>query len=375
MKLLIATGLYAPEIGGPATHTAVLEKLLPEEGVGVFVVPYSLARAYPKWLAHLIYFFLLVREGRGAEVVYALDPVSVGFPAYWASKVLRARFIVRIAGDRAWEAWQSRTQLEKITESLDTFSQHNSICHYGVQVWVLKRIQAFVAKRAELVVPSVYLSNIVFRWGVPREHISVVHNGLNGIPTIGDRRIIRKLLNFDGIMMTSAGRLVPWKGFRLLIELMPELLKRYPQLKLFIIGDGPDMNILENRARELSVDRSVSFAGALPSEVLLSYIQASDIFVLNTGYEGFSHQLLEVMGQGVPVVTTSVGGNPELIIHKKNGLLVGYNNKKQLLRAIVEVLEKPALRKKLIKNALEIVKGYTHEKMVDDLLLVLRKEM
>lgn len=368
--LLIATGLYPPQIGGPATHSRVLEHYLPSKGVKVYVLPFSSVATLPAFFRHVLYFIRCYRLAKKADVVYALDPFSVGFPALCAAVLAGKKFIVRVAGDYAWE---QGTQRFGVKESLDDFVKKKE--GHSLRVRFFKRIQTYVAQNAyRVVVPSKYMKKIVGAWGIDSEKIDVVYTSFEPDIVHGNRRTLRGLLRFRGKMIISIGRLVPWKGFTALIEIMPELIKRYADMRLFIVGSGPDMEVLEQRAKELNVEKYVSLGGKLDHDVMLRYIQAADIFVLNTGYEGFSHLLLEVMSVGTPIVTTNVGGNPELITHDKNGLFVGYNNKKQLMKAICQLLDSQGLRKKLSDNAYSSLDHFTHEKMVEALIPVLFQE-
>ena len=95
------------------------------------------------------------------------------------------------------------------------------------------------------------------------------------------------------------------------------------------------------------------------------YLAAADLFVLNTGYEGFSHQLLEAMQAGVPVITTTAGGNRELIVQGQNGLMVRYNDEFNLLEAIKAVWKQPELQEKLAANARHTVAAFSAERMYD----------
>jgi len=87
-KILIATGLYPPEEGGPAAYAKILYDKLPEYGISVDVVPFRRVRFLPKIIRHLVYFFIILWRGLFADVIYALDPVSVGFPSFLAAKIL-----------------------------------------------------------------------------------------------------------------------------------------------------------------------------------------------------------------------------------------------------------------------------------------------
>jgi glycosyltransferase involved in cell wall biosynthesis len=369
MRFLIATGLYPPEIGGPATHTVTLERYLPQIGITVSVLPFASVRRHIRGIRHLLYFFACIKALKGVDLLYALDPFSVGLPALLAARIKGVPFVLRVAGDYAWEQGVGRYG---VTDKLDVFASKTS--GYGLFVSILKRVQLFVARNADLViVPSEYMKKIVHAWGVDAKTIEVVYTSFEPELALGNRRTLRGLLRFKGKMIISIGRLVPWKGFTALIELVPELVKRYADMRLFIVGSGPDMPLLEKRIKELDIEKYVSLGGSLDHEIMLRYIQAADVFVLNTNYEGFSHLLLEVMSVGTPIVTTNVGGNTELIEHDKNGLLVGYNNKKQLLRSIVQVLDSPVVRKRLVDGGVKELGQFTHQKMIERLVPLLLK--
>ncbi len=367
MKVLIATGLYAPEIGGPATHVAALEKAFPSRGIEVVVLPFSRVRFLPKILRHVAYFFLVLTSLRGVSVVYALDPVSVGLPALCASRLMRKQFILRVAGDYAWEQAVARHDAKIF---LDQFSVR--LKEQKFKVRLLAHIERAVARRAlRVIVPSVYLQKIVLLWGVSEERVVVVYTAFSPIVVRGERDVLRTTYGFQGTVITSVGRLVPWKGFRALIDAIAELSKEYPDIQCVIIGDGPDLSALQAHAKERRVSERVHFLGRLSKEQLAEALLASDIFVLNTAYEGFSHQLLEVMSLGIPIITTSVGGNIELITHGKDGLLVPYNNEKMLAQAIIRLLQHHDVGEALAREAKVRVQAFTTERMVEGVRAVL----
>src|SRR3989338_11012397 len=108
MKLVIATPLYPPEIGGPATYAKLLEEGLPGKGIEVELVKFSEVRHLPRLIRHYAYYRRVLRAAKSADVVLALDPVSVGLPAMWAAKRAGKSFVVKIVGDYAWEQGQQR---------------------------------------------------------------------------------------------------------------------------------------------------------------------------------------------------------------------------------------------------------------------------
>lgn len=368
LKVLIATGIYPPDIGGPATYSKLLFEELPQHEISVNVVSFGSVRRLPKIVRHMAYFGLVAYRGIKVDVVFAQDPVSVGLPALMAAKLLRKRFILKVVGDYAWEQGVLRFG---IGDSLDSFSRVKR--GYPFFVRLLKFVQTFVARRSEkIIVPSEYLKTVLSNWGISKKQISVIYNAFEVPDNIANRDVLRQLMQLNNKVIISVGRLVPWKGFKTLIEIMPQLVGEFPNITLFIVGSGPQEKILEDLIEHHNLQNHVRLVGQLDHETLMRYLKASDLFVLNTFYEGFSHQLLECMALEVPIVTTEVGGNPELIEHKKNGLLVPFNDKTQLRKNISSALRDTTLSNKMVKNARSKVRQFNTEAMITQLLKILK---
>ena len=322
MRLCIATPLYPPESGGPATYAKTLEDGLPGLGWEVSLVKFGEVRLLPKGIRHIAYFLRILKAGKGADAILALDPVSTGFPAALAAGVLGVPFFVKIVGDFAWE---QGTQRAGITMPLDQFVRTGRV---PVLVGFMRAVQEFVARRARMIiVPSAYLKGIVMAWGIDAGKVQVIYNALSLQEEIPEQ-------DLPPHTIVSVGRLVPWKGMRGLIDAMEVVRKEVPDASLVIIGDGPERAALEAHA-----SNTVRFTGAMPHAAALGYMKASAAFVLNSTYEGLSHVLIEALLLGKPIVATDAGGNPELITHEKNGLLVPVGDTEALARAIVRTLQ------------------------------------
>ena len=359
MKVLIATGLYPPEIGGPATYSKILHDSLPQKGIEVQVIPFRTVKRFPKVIRHIAYALAVFREGRKVDCIYAQDPISVGLPSAIVAWILRKPFILKMVGDYAWE---QSTQRYGFSGTIESF-QHAEL---SFAPKMLRWLERFVARRAvRIVVPSKYLAKIVSMWGV-KTKVSVIYNGVEELKDTGNKPVLRGLLKFHGKLLISVGRLVPWKGFDALIELLPSLRNTFADLKLMIVGSGPDMEALEKKAESLGLSDEVIFTGALDRDVLIRYLRASDVFVLNTAYEGLSHQILEVMSVGVPVVTTNIGGNPEIIEHEKDGFLVPLGDTKRLSSHVSNLLSSGELRTKIVAAGKRKAKQFSNERMVEE---------
>ncbi len=363
MKILLATPLYPPEIGGPATHAEILVRAFPKEGIEVVLLPFSRVRSLPKIVRHVAYLFLALRHARGVDAVYALDPVSVGVPAFLAAKLLGKRFILRVPGDYAWEQGQQRFG---VTKMLDAFVLAHDL---PLKVRILQKIQSYVARSAEtVIVPSTYLGGIVRAWGVHAEHVVTVYSSVT-VPGLPPKAEARARVGIRAPYVLTAGRLVPWKGFEALIRSV-ENSSTKPQLG--IAGDGPDHAKLEGLIAERHMQSEARLLGSLTHKDLMLHIAAADVFVLNTGYEGLSHQLIEVMLAGVPIITTPVGGNAELITDRKSGLLVPYNDEEKIASAIDTILGNPEGAAALAAAAKEHAAAFTEERMIATLVPVFK---
>ncbi len=375
MKILIATGIFPPDIGGPATYSKLLADELPKHNIQVEILSFGLVRNLPKIIRHFVYFWKVLTAGLRVDIIFAQDPVSVGLPSFLAAKIIRKKFILKIVGDYAWEQGMQRFGVKDL---LDDFLNKK----YGWKVETLRKIQKFVANNADkIIVPSEYLKKVVLKWGITPDKIYVIYNAFEAPQITISGEEARKKLNLSGTILISAGRLVPWKGFTALIEIMPEILEQIPDAKLIIIGDGPEFKNLKSlpadathqalqagQISNLKINGNVFLTGQLSHEDLLIYLKAGDIFVLNTAYEGFSHHILEAMAIGIPVITTNRGGNSEIIDNGKNGILIDYNNKDELKKAIIDLYNSLVLKMKLTQNAKNKVMEFGKEKMIKETL-------
>ncbi len=376
MKILIATGIYPPDIGGPATYSKLLFDELPKRGTAVEVLSFGEVRHLPKIVRHFAYFFKTLKGGSKADVIFAQDPVSVGFPSALAAKVLRKKFILKIVGDYAWEQYvPSAISRQQSVVSLDDFQN-------GKFDWLTelrRKTQKWVAKNADkIITPSEYLKKIVENWGINGEKITIIYNAFSApeleISKEGARKKLTesRKLPAGGFLIISAGRLVPWKGFGTLIKIMPEILKEIPDAKLYIVGSGPERETLEVLVANHGLRDNVFLLGQLPHEDSLLCLRAGDLFVLNTGYEGFSHFILEAMAMEIPIITTNIGGNPEIITDKENGILIKYENKEQLKNAIINLRANNELKNKITRNARIKINEFSKERMIKETMDFLR---
>lgn len=350
MKIVIASGIYPPDIGGPATYSQLIAEEFRKKGHDVSVICYSdtpavagqekgrdvvrILRKYSKPIRYFLYFWNLLKLAKDADMIYAQGPLGAGLPAMWVKKILKKKFIIKIVGDYAWEQGVNQFNVKDLIESFQGKK-------YNKKIEKIRNIQKKAVESADkVIVPSEFLRKIVFGWGVGKNKIKVIYNAGPKIERV------EKKTGLEGDIIISAGRLEPWKGFDALEEIMPDLLKENPKFKLII-------------------------ASKLPHKELMAHFKASKMFVLNSGYEGFSHIILEAIACELPVIISNVCGNPEIVKHGYNGLLVKYNDKEQLKKAILKLWKNKDLQKKFIENGKKTLKKFNLKNMIDKTLEVL----
>ena len=358
MKVTIATGLYPPEIGGPATHTKLMEDWLKEAGHEVRVVAFKGSRHLPKLFRHIHYTFRLFWRVWSTQIIFAQDVLSVGLPAAIVAALTGKKLFVRVPGDYAWE---QSVQRFGVTDTIDEFQ----IKKYNFSVELLRRLQRFVVRRATVVVtPSDYFNRLVTAWGVPSERVQTVYNGV-------DLNIVAHPVNKpSSLVMVTSARLVPWKGVNTVIRLIAKL----PSWHLVVLGDGPELSKLKTLADELGVSNRIHFHGSVNREEVFSWCVAADVFVLNTNFESFSYQIVEAMYSGTPVITTNVGSIPELITDRQEGWLFNYNDIDGMENGVRSVLAHKADWSLITKQAKAKAQTFSVERTMKELIALMQKK-
>jgi glycosyltransferase involved in cell wall biosynthesis len=192
--------------------------------------------------------------------------------------------------------------------------------------------------------------------GIPQDRLHFIPNGVDSAyfhsPTMTERAAVRRRLRLDGRpVAVFVGRLVKLKQVNLLLQAWA----RIPDGQLLLVGDGPERAALEALSRELGLGDRVRFCGMVHD--VRDYLQASDLFVLPSRFEGLSNALLEAMSCGLPAVTTRVGAAPELLETPGAGLVVGSEDIDELRGALRWLLDNPMLRQRMGTQARKLVEA------------------
>lgn len=190
-----------------------------------------------------------------------------------------------------------------------------------------------------LSVSNVHANKLAKVIGIQNSKITVIKNGVDtNLFLQGRSKILRASFGLEpfDVVIGTVGRLVPVKDQASMIYAFSKLSAELPNAKLLIVGDGPLRDELQNLSRTLGVSSKVVFLGRRSD--IPDIIRLMDIFVLSSISEGMSNTILEAMSASLPVVATAVGGNTELIVSEKTGLLFPEGDIQKFTDALKEMI-------------------------------------
>jgi glycosyltransferase involved in cell wall biosynthesis len=377
--LLIASGIYPPEIGGPASYVPQLANELYKRGHQVIVVApvitkipsieepngFNLVRYERSRKIRYVNFFIeslraistLLKAAKGVDLIFSN---GLDLPSLIVCKLRKIPLIIKIVGDSAWEFSHTRS----ITH-LNFEEYQNSENLYDKVIKHFYRSPLLTADG--IIVPSRYMQEVVIKWGVPLDHIHLVHNAFLEPPAPISYQIEPRMLS--GFKLLSAGRLLRLKCFDQIISCISKL----KDVNLIIAGEGPEYSKLTKLIHELDLNERVFLTGRISKgELLFLFQNYADAFILNSIHETFPHILLEAISSKVPVIATNVGGVPE-IIKNNNGLLIPPDKPSELLIAIEQVIQDHNLRQTFINNSMNILEDFSFKNMIDHTISVFER--
>jgi len=163
----------------------------------------------------------------------------------------------------------------------------------------------------------------------------------------------------DAYVVAGLGRLVPVKGFDLLVEALPRLAAEVPSARVLLVGDGPERAALEARARALGVAARLHVTGATPE--VAAHLAAADVLAAPSRNEGMGRALVEAMALGLPVVATAVGGIPAVVEDGGCGRLVPPGDADALAAALAGLGRDARLRETLGRAAVVRAEAFSSE--------------
>jgi glycosyltransferase involved in cell wall biosynthesis len=363
VNVLVVSGIWPPDVGGPASHAPQVASFLLERGHGVSVVttanarpapqPYLVqwvSRSLPKGVVHVRTGLEIAYRARAADVVY-----TTGMFGRSAGGAVLARrpYVIKLTADPAFERARRRGLFGG---GVDAFQGNDG----DLKVRLLRRARdAELRHAAHVFTPSAWLGDLAVSWGVDGSHVSVLPNPAPTLPQFAPRDELRASFGMNGMTLAFAGRLTAQKA----LDVALGALAQVDGVTLLIAGDGDERVPLAAKASELGVDARVRFLGSLPRERIVELFRAADASILSSSWENFPHTVVESLAVGTPVLATTTGGIAEVVCDGENGLLVASGDVDALAAAIRRYADDGGLRARLREAAVQSVEDYSPERV------------
>lgn len=361
MKILLTTGIYPPDLGGPATYIPLLEKFLRAKNIDTKTVTLTdglslktpnlirISRLHNKLVRSFLVVFSLRREARESDYIFSNGLFE---ETALATLFMRKKMVMKVVGDPIWERFRNKAESGIVIED---FQNKKLQTWYSIQrkmlVWSLNRAQIIST-------PSNQLRQIIASWGV-KSPIIVIPNGTPCL-SIGQYEEI-----YDVIMIS---RLVSWKNIDCVIRAL-----RDTDFRIGIAGTGPELKYLEGIAK--NSNNEVIFLGDLDGESVVHTLNQSKIYILNSDYEGLSFALINAMMLGKAIVVSNAEGNTQVISNLNEGLVVEARDESQILEAVTKLLQDNNLAKRLSQAArVKALENYCLEERLKDMLELITDE-
>mgnify|MGYP005989800765 CR=1 FL=1 len=321
MKILITSGIFPPDIGGPASYVPKIAKELSNKGHKVNVICLS-----DKKYDDSKFNFNVIRIDR--EIFFPLRVFKTIFKIYSSAKkadlifantlifessiaaLLSGKPIVhKIVGDYAWERARNKNWFNGTIDEYQTSKKNFKLKFLDFY------FKYFLRFSKVIITPSYYLKNIVLGWDKSLD-VKTIYNAIE----FPSKYVKENNDSFTKLITVS--RLVSWKR----IDEIIFAIKDIEGYTLDIIGEGPEEHFLKDLVKKHHLENRITFLGHLDKENVFKRMSQSDVFILNSSYEGLPHVIVEAMSAKLPVICANVGGCAEIVIHKETGFLTNEFN-------------------------------------------------
>lgn len=358
MKILIATPIYPPEIGGPATYTKELvERWHDEHELTVVAItnntvelPGSKLIPVDKQLSlplRLFKFFVAVyKASKDTDVLYVQNAMAAGLPTVLAGMLRKKPVVLKFVGDEAWErATQHRKTEKTLQEFLDTPEG-------GFKIDLMRWLQGWVLRHATVVTtPSQYLGETIQKsYHIDSERVKTNYNAAD--PTTAAPFTATQKPH----QLVATARLVAWKEVDDVLRAIEILREKYSDIHLIVHGDGPERENLEQLTKDLKITDHVTFTGNVSRTETWHTRKASAAYILNSTYEGLPHTALTSFASETPIIATDISGTNEAVYHEESGLLIPPHDPEALAAAVERIFNEPELSTKLTQGGQKILR-------------------
>lgn len=357
MKIAIVTFRFPPqgETGGIEIASQDMARSFASMGNSVCVITsgiktdieniqknlsvYRIINPNIKFLSSVIFWFkvFFILKKVNPDIVHC-QTIQMGLPCFVYKRVFKKPYIVWCHGFDVYFKWKFKKIISRIV-----FSFSDAVV--AITEHMKKELQKTYKKEIFVIPNSVNLEKFK---GHEKQELRKRYNILGS----------EKIVLFVGVVR-------PVKGVKYLVSAFKIINQKIPESKLYIIGEGSEIENLKNLAIEKNIEDKVIFKGKIDTQKVAEYMILSDIFVLPSLSEGFPLVLLEAMAAGLPIVCTNVRGLPEIVEDNKNGLLIDPKNSDQISEKVLLILGSKELQDKMHINNLEKSKLYSLENIIE----------
>lgn len=360
VKVCFISPEYLPLSGGTGAYVYYLSNELMKRGDSAYIVTgYDISRDVKVNQQHYVFFLKTLRAPVVKSFLFAasasrkLNKISGSFPVDITHVNLPLVPSFAVPSDfgktlisTVHSTWKGEAEAIKG----EPYSRLNLNEKFMVSFnWFLRVFEEKMLERSNkiIAVSDFTRRELLQYYKMKADKIRVIHNGVDvdKFKPATDKLKAKTELGFnpEDKAILSVGRLYARKGLFTLIESMALVTRKFKNAKFIIAGKGlsNEMKKLVSYATKLGVKDNIVFTGYFPDRKLPRLYQAADIFAFSTFYENLPFAVLEAMSTGLPVVTTNVGGIPEMIESGRNGFLVQPFNSKELSARILYLLEHP----------------------------------
>jgi glycosyltransferase involved in cell wall biosynthesis len=367
VRVLVVSGIWPPDVGGPASHAPDVASFLRERGHDVEVVitapaapaaqsypVHWVARSLPKGVVHVRTALEIARRAAHADVVYTTG--MFGRSSLGAG-LARRPYVVKLTADPAFERARRRGI---VGGNVDEFQGDVG----GASVRMLRFARdAELKHAAHVFTPSSYLRELAVSWGVDPGRVSVLPNPAPSLPELPPREELRESFGLHGPSLAFAGRLTAQKSLRVALEAVAAV----DGVELLIAGEGDERAAIERDIAELGLGGRVRLLGAQPRARVVELFAAADASILSSSWENFPHTVVEALAAGTPVLATATGGVAEVVHEGENGLLVPVGDAGALAGAIRRFFDDDELRGRLRAASAGSVADYAPDRVFTQL--------